>query len=71
MHRCVFSQAAVSDGHELFNIDSVTTLPKSTEQIIFEGKEIQKEILSYFEKSNNFQPVTVHKMERNIKKISQ
>ncbi|EJS8539893.1 DUF4765 family protein [Salmonella enterica] len=65
-----FSQAAVSDGHELFNIDSVTTLPKSTEQIIFEGKEIQKEILSYFERSNNFQPVTVHKMERNIKNIA-
>ncbi|VFS72721.1 T3SS secreted effector EspN-like protein [Salmonella enterica subsp. diarizonae] len=63
-----FSQAAVSDGHELFNIDSVTTLPKSTEQIIFEGKEIQKEILSYFERSNNFQPVTVHKMGEKYKK---
>ncbi|EDH4583562.1 DUF4765 domain-containing protein [Salmonella enterica] len=65
-----FSQAAVSDEHELFNIDSVTVLPKSTEQVIFAGEEIQKEILFFFERENNFQSATVHKMERNIKNIA-
>ncbi len=37
-----FSQVTMSGEHELFNVDSVTVPPKSTEQIIFEGKEIQK-----------------------------
>ncbi|EBR5386478.1 DUF4765 family protein, partial [Salmonella enterica] len=65
-----FSQAAVSDKHELFNIDSVTVQPKSTEQVIFAGEEIQKQILFFFERENNFQPATAHKMERNIKNIA-
>ncbi|EDR6814834.1 DUF4765 family protein, partial [Salmonella enterica] len=65
-----FSQAGVSDEHVLFNIDSVTALPKSTEQIIFEGEVIQKQIFSSFHSSNNFQPVATVKIERNIKSIT-
>ncbi|EAW0947376.1 DUF4765 family protein [Salmonella enterica] len=41
-----FSQVTMSGEHELFNVDSVTVPPKSTEQIITEGKEIQREILT-------------------------
>ncbi|ELH3241339.1 DUF4765 family protein [Salmonella enterica] len=65
-----FSQASVNDEYELFDIDSVAALPKTTEQIIFEGKKIQKEILSSFEREKNSQPTIIHKMERNIKNIA-
>ncbi|EJP4037198.1 DUF4765 family protein, partial [Salmonella enterica] len=65
-----FSPVKVNSEHELFNIDSITALPKSTEQIIYEGNEIQKTILSSFHRSNNFQPGAVHKIERNIKSIA-
>ncbi|VDY41506.1 T3SS secreted effector EspN-like protein [Salmonella enterica subsp. arizonae] len=65
-----FSPVKVNSEHELFNIDSITALPKSTEQIIYEGNEIQKRILSSFHGSNNFQPGAVHKIERNIKSIA-
>ncbi|EBH3346104.1 DUF4765 family protein [Salmonella enterica] len=65
-----FSQASVNDEYELFDIDSVAALPKTTEQIIFEGKKIQKEILSSFEREKNTQPTIIHKMERSIKNIA-
>ncbi|EGB4421521.1 DUF4765 family protein [Salmonella enterica] len=65
-----FSQASVNDEYELFDIDSVAALPKTTEQIIFEGKKIQKEILSSFEREKNSQPTIIHKMERSIKNIA-
>ncbi|EHF7570585.1 DUF4765 family protein [Salmonella enterica] len=65
-----FSQASVNDEYELFDIDSVAALPKTTEQIIFEGKKIQKEILSSFEREKNSQPTIINKMERNIKNIA-
>lgn len=65
-----FSQASVNDEYELFDIDSVAALPKTTEQIIFEGKKIQKEILSSFKREKNSQPTIIHKMERNIKNIA-
>lgn len=65
-----FSQASVNDEYELFDIDSVAALPKTTEQIIFEGKKIQKEILSSFEREKNSQPTIIHKMGRNIKNIA-
>lgn len=65
-----FSQVTMSGEHELFNVDSVTVPPKSTEQIIFEGKEIQKQIFLSSHSRNHFQPVTIHKMDRSIKNIA-
>ncbi|EAA5452994.1 DUF4765 domain-containing protein [Salmonella enterica subsp. enterica] len=65
-----FSQVTMSGEHELFNVDSVTVPPKSTEQIIFEGKEIQKQIFLSSHSSNHLQPVTIHKMDRSIKNIA-
>ncbi|HDN4684273.1 TPA: DUF4765 family protein [Salmonella enterica subsp. enterica serovar Ball] len=65
-----FSQVTMSGEHELFNVDSVTVLPKSTEQIIFEGKEIQKQIFLSSHSRNHLQPVTIHKMDRSIKNIA-
>ncbi|EJB1314576.1 DUF4765 family protein, partial [Salmonella enterica] len=56
--------------HELFNVDSVTVPPKSTEQIISEGKEIQRQIFLSSHSRNHAQSVTVHKMDRSIKKIA-
>lgn len=65
-----FSQVTMSGEHELFNVDSVTVTPKSTEQIIFEGKEIQKQIFLSSHSRNHLQPVTIHKMDRSIKNIA-
>ncbi|ECC4980687.1 DUF4765 family protein [Salmonella enterica] len=65
-----FSQVTMSGEHELFNVDSVTVPPKSTEQIIFEGKEIQKQIFLSSHSRNHLQPVTIHKMGRSIKNIA-
>ncbi|EEH2317903.1 DUF4765 family protein [Salmonella enterica] len=65
-----FSQVTMSGEHELFNVDSVTVPPKSTEQIIFEGKEIQKKIFLSSHSRNHLQPVTIHKMDRSIKNIA-
>ncbi|HBI5654281.1 TPA: DUF4765 family protein, partial [Salmonella enterica subsp. enterica serovar Welikade] len=65
-----FSQVTMSGEHELFNVDSVTVPPKSTEQIIFEGKEIQKQIFLSSHSRNHPQPVTIHKMDRSIKNIA-
>ncbi|EBF0840239.1 DUF4765 family protein [Salmonella enterica] len=65
-----FSQVTTSGEHELFNVDSVTVPPKSTEQIIFEGKEIQKQIFLSSHSRNHLQPVTIHKMDRSIKNIA-
>ncbi|ECH1486281.1 DUF4765 family protein [Salmonella enterica subsp. enterica] len=65
-----FSQVTMSGEHELFNVDSVTIPPKSTEQIIFEGKEIQKQIFLSSHSRNHLQPVTIHKMDRSIKNIA-
>ncbi|ECV4938989.1 DUF4765 domain-containing protein [Salmonella enterica subsp. enterica serovar Montevideo] len=65
-----FSQVTMSGVHELFNVDSVTVPPKSTEQIIFEGKEIQKQIFLSSHSRNHLQPVTIHKMDRSIKNIA-
>ncbi|EBQ9600299.1 hypothetical protein CWG72_15200 [Salmonella enterica subsp. enterica serovar Carmel] len=65
-----FSQVTMSGEHELFNVDSVTVPPKSTEQIIFEGKEIQKQIFLSSHSGNHLQPVTIHKMDRSIKNIA-
>lgn len=65
-----FSQVTMSGEHELFNVDSVTVPPKSTEQIIFEGKEIQKQIFLSSHSRNHLQPVTIHKMARSIKNIA-
>lgn len=65
-----FSQVTMSGEHELFNVDSVTVPPKSTEQIIFEGKEIQREIFLSSHSGNHFQPVIIHKMDRSIKNIA-
>ncbi|EAW4992309.1 DUF4765 family protein [Salmonella enterica subsp. enterica] len=65
-----FSQVTMSGEHELFNVDSVTVPPKSTEQIIFEGKEIQKQIFLSSHSRNHLQPVTIHKMDRSIKNIA-
>lgn len=65
-----FSQVTMSGEHELFNVDSVTAPPKSTEQIIFEGKEIQKQIFLSSHSRNHLQPVTIHKMDRSIKNIA-
>ncbi|EBK7454569.1 DUF4765 family protein [Salmonella enterica] len=65
-----FSQVTMSGEHELFNVDSVTVPPKSTEQIIFEGKEIQKQIFLSSHSRNHLQPVTMHKMDRSIKNIA-
>ncbi|EKI6174642.1 DUF4765 family protein, partial [Salmonella enterica] len=56
--------------YELFNVDSVTFSPKSAEQIIFEGKEIQRKIFLSSHNSNHFQPATIHKMDRSIKNIA-
>ncbi|HFZ8546836.1 TPA: DUF4765 family protein, partial [Salmonella enterica subsp. enterica serovar Waycross] len=52
------------------NVDSVTVPPKSTEQIISEGKEIQRQIFLSSHSRNHAQSVTVHKMDRSIKKIA-
>lgn len=60
----------MSSEHELFNVDSVTFPPKSTEQIISEGKEIQRQIFLSSHSSNHLQPVTIHKMDRSIKNIA-
>ncbi|EAA7092148.1 DUF4765 domain-containing protein, partial [Salmonella enterica subsp. enterica] len=65
-----FSQVTMSGEHELFNVDSVTVPPKSTEQIISEGKEIQRQIFLSSHSGNHFQPVTIHKMDRSIKNIA-
>ncbi|ESJ43268.1 DUF4765 family protein, partial [Salmonella enterica] len=65
-----FSQVTMSGEHELFNVDSVTVPPKSTEQIISEGKEIQRQIFLSSHSSNHLQPVTIHKMDRSIKNIA-
>ncbi|EEL2437553.1 DUF4765 family protein [Salmonella enterica] len=65
-----FSQITMSGEHELFNVDSVTVPPKSTEQIISEGKEIQRQIFLSSHSSNHLQPVTIHKMDRSIKNIA-
>ncbi|EBR1217536.1 DUF4765 family protein [Salmonella enterica] len=65
-----FSQVTMSGEHELFNVDSVTVPPKSTEQNIFEGKEIQKQIFLSSHSRNHLQPVTIHKMDRSIKNIA-
>lgn len=65
-----FSQVTMSGEHELFNVDSVTVPPKSTEQIIFGGKEIQKQIFLSSHSRNHLQPVTIHKMDRSIKNIA-
>ncbi|MBA3111834.1 DUF4765 family protein [Salmonella enterica] len=65
-----FSQATMSGEYELFNMDSETVPSKSTEQIIFEGKEIQKKIFLSSHSSNHFQPATIHKMDRSIKNIA-
>ncbi|EBM3542173.1 DUF4765 family protein [Salmonella enterica] len=65
-----FSQITMSGEHELFNVDSVTVPPKSTEQIISEGKEIQRQIFLSSHSRNHAQPVTIHKMDRSIKKIA-
>lgn len=65
-----FSQVTMSSEHELFNVDSVTFPPKSTEQIISEGKEIQRQIFLSSHSSNHLQPVTIHKMDRSIKNIA-
>ncbi|EEH2365266.1 DUF4765 family protein [Salmonella enterica subsp. enterica] len=65
-----FSQVTMSGEHELFNVDSVTVPPKSTEQIIFEGKEVQKQIFLSSHSRNHLQPVTIHKMDRSIKNIA-
>ncbi|EGL8017944.1 DUF4765 family protein, partial [Salmonella enterica subsp. enterica serovar Bovismorbificans] len=65
-----FSQVTMSGEHELFNVDSVTVPPKSTEQIISEGKEIQRQIFLSSHSRNHAQSVTVHKMDRSIKKIA-
>ncbi|EIB9349870.1 DUF4765 family protein [Salmonella enterica] len=65
-----FSQVTMSGEHELFNVDSVTVPPKSTEQIIFEGKEIQKQIFLSSHSRNHLQPVTINKMDRSIKNIA-
>ncbi|EAM5630894.1 DUF4765 family protein [Salmonella enterica] len=65
-----FSQVTMSGEHELFNVDSVTVPPKSTEQIISEGKEIQREIFLSSHSGNHFQPVIIHKMDRSIKNIA-
>ncbi|EBK2698442.1 DUF4765 family protein [Salmonella enterica subsp. enterica serovar Paratyphi B] len=65
-----FSQVTMSSEHELFNVDSVTVPPKSTEQIISEGKEIQRQIFLSSHSSNHLQPVTIHKMDRSIKNIA-
>lgn len=65
-----FSQVTMSGEHELFNVDSVTIPPKSTEQIISEGKEIQRQIFLSSHSRNHAQSVTVHKMDRIIKKIA-
>ncbi|EEN1823014.1 DUF4765 family protein [Salmonella enterica subsp. enterica serovar Give] len=65
-----FSQVTMSGEHELFNVDIVTVPPKSTEQIIFEGKEIQKQIFLSSHSRNHLQPVTIHKMDRSIKNIA-
>ncbi|EJB1425740.1 DUF4765 family protein, partial [Salmonella enterica] len=59
-----------SGEYELFNVDSVTFSPKSAEQIIFEGKEIQRKIFLSSHNSNHFQPATIHKMDRSIKNIA-
>ncbi|ESF30885.1 hypothetical protein SEET0821_07738, partial [Salmonella enterica subsp. enterica serovar Tennessee str. TXSC_TXSC08-21] len=40
------------------------------EQIIFEGKEIQRQIFLSSHSSNHLQPVTIHKMDRSIKNIA-
>ncbi|HGB2115340.1 TPA: DUF4765 family protein, partial [Salmonella enterica subsp. enterica serovar Wangata] len=58
-----FSQVTMSGEHELFNVDSVTVPPKSTEQIISEGKEIQRQIFLSSHSGNHFQPVIIHKMD--------
>ncbi|EIJ8825723.1 DUF4765 family protein, partial [Salmonella enterica] len=65
-----FSPATMSGEYELFNVDSVTFSPKSAEQIIFEGKEIQRKIFLSSHNSNHFQPATIHKMDRSIKNIA-
>lgn len=65
-----FSQVTMSGEHELFNVDSVTVPPKSTEQIISEGKEIQRQIFLSSHSRNHAQLVTVYKMDRSIKKIA-
>lgn len=65
-----FSQVTMSSEHELFNVDSVTFPPKSTEQIISEGKEIQRQIFLSSHSSHHLQPVTIHKMDRSIKNIA-
>lgn len=65
-----FSPAMMSGEYELFNVDSVNFPPKSTEQIIFEGKEIQSKIFLSSHSSNHFQPATIHKMDRSIKNIA-
>lgn len=65
-----FSPAMMSGEYELFNVDSVTFPPKSTEQIIFEGKEIQRKIFLSSHSSNHFQPATIHKIDRSIKNIA-
>lgn len=65
-----FSQVTMNGEHELFNVDSVTVPPKSTEQIISEGKEIQRQIFLSSHSSNHLQPVTIHKMDRSIKNIA-
>ncbi|EEJ2564241.1 DUF4765 family protein [Salmonella enterica subsp. enterica] len=65
-----FSQVTMSSEHELFNVDSVTFPPKSTEQIISEGKEIQRKVFLSSHSSNHLQPVTIHKMDRSIKNIA-
>lgn len=65
-----FSQVTMSGEHALFNVDSVTVPPKSTEQIISEGKEIQRQIFLSSHSSNHLQPVTIHKMDRSIKNIA-
>ncbi|HAK8090632.1 TPA: DUF4765 family protein [Salmonella enterica] len=65
-----FFQVTMSGEHELFNVDSVTVPPKSTEQIISEGKEIQRKIFLSSHSSNYLQPVTIHKMDRSIKNIA-
>lgn len=62
-----FFRPTVSREHELFDIDSVTALPESIEQIIHEGNKIQKRIFSSLHSSNHFQSGTIHKIERNIK----
>ncbi|EDN2134379.1 DUF4765 domain-containing protein, partial [Salmonella enterica] len=65
-----FSPAMMSGEYELFNVDSVPFSPKSAEQIIFEGKEIQRKIFLSSHNSNDFQPATIHKMDRSIKNIA-